>query len=490
MPAQRNNVVQSLSIALIVFVMLTFVLAVTTYVFFKQQIDEQVKVVEAQAAATKVKGELDSAVAEKKVLLRVIGYPEDDEKAASDVETEITDIFKEKFAAEPEESRNWRRVAELLQSSIAAKDKDLKALEDDKKKLAVDTEAAQKKLAESEANAAEEKAKFGQDLAANKTDFDNRLEEHKKNLAAASNAQESSLKRSTSLDSLTTEIAKGEAYLSAAGKKKFEASTVAEERVKLLFAELREREKTISNQNSMLADLGAADKNLQETILAASSKTVEGFDGKIASVDEGDRTVLIDFRTTRGLQPGLLFYVYDPADPKPEVSAKKGIVEVVAVESGSLARARVRQDGIRNPILSGDAVATSLWTPGTAFEAVIVGFVQLDADAKPDTDRLQELLERVGGHVERAVSPSTSMVVDAGLPRKLGVADDQAAGWKPIDDTRRNNQLKEARRLGIRVVGIEAFLEMLGLDRGSLTSDRLPRLDGKRSPPGRGNDSF
>ena len=52
MPAQRNNVVQSLSIALIVFVMLTFVLAVTTYVFFKQQIDEQVKVVEAQAAAT------------------------------------------------------------------------------------------------------------------------------------------------------------------------------------------------------------------------------------------------------------------------------------------------------------------------------------------------------------------------------------------------------------------------------------------------------
>ncbi len=108
MPAQRNNVVQSLSIALIVFVMLTFVLAVTTYVFFKQQIDEQVKVVEAQAAATKVKGELDSAVAEKKVLLTVIGYPEDDEKAASDVETETTDIFKEKFAAYPEESKTGR----------------------------------------------------------------------------------------------------------------------------------------------------------------------------------------------------------------------------------------------------------------------------------------------------------------------------------------------------------------------------------------------
>ena len=315
MPAQRNNVVQSLSIALIVFVMLTFVLAVTTYVFFKQQIDEQVKVVEAQAAAPKVKGELDIAVAEKKVLLTVIGYPEDDEKAASDVETEITDIFKEKFAAEPEESRNWRRVAELLQSSIAAKDKDLKVLEDDKNKLAAEIVTAQEKVVESEDNAAKEKEKFGQDLAAEKTDFDNRLEEHKKNLAAASYAQESSLKRSTSLDSLTTEIAKGEAYLSAAGKKKFEASTVAEERVKLLFAELREREKTISNQNSMLADLGAADKNLQETILAASSKTVEGFDGKIASVDEGDRTVLIDFRTTRGLQPGLLFYVYDPALP-------------------------------------------------------------------------------------------------------------------------------------------------------------------------------
>ena len=41
MAVRRATVIQSLSIALIVFVMLTFVLAVTTYLFFKQKFDAE-----------------------------------------------------------------------------------------------------------------------------------------------------------------------------------------------------------------------------------------------------------------------------------------------------------------------------------------------------------------------------------------------------------------------------------------------------------------
>ena len=49
MAANNSNAVQSFSIALIVFVMLTFILAVTTYLFFKKA-DENLKLKEAAEA--------------------------------------------------------------------------------------------------------------------------------------------------------------------------------------------------------------------------------------------------------------------------------------------------------------------------------------------------------------------------------------------------------------------------------------------------------
>ena len=101
------------------------------------------------------------------------------------------------------------------------------------------------------------------------------------------------------------------------------------------------------------------------------------------------------------------------------------------------------------------------------FEVVVVGYVKIDG-GKSDPQRLEAFATRVGAVVEQSVSPSTTMLVDAGIPKKTGVTGEQTAGWKPVDETRRNNQLKEARRLGVQVIGIEAFLEMLGLERNSL----------------------
>ena len=47
--ATTNPTVYRLSIALIVFVLLTFILTITTYLFFKQRMDERAK---AQVLAT------------------------------------------------------------------------------------------------------------------------------------------------------------------------------------------------------------------------------------------------------------------------------------------------------------------------------------------------------------------------------------------------------------------------------------------------------
>ena len=123
MAASRATVVQSLSIALIVFVMLTFVLAITTYLFFKQQVDEQAKADAAVAEATKSKGELNTALEEKKKLQEIIGLAED--KTAADVEADTTETFSSKFSDFQEDPKNYKNLSEWLKKAIEAKDKTL-----------------------------------------------------------------------------------------------------------------------------------------------------------------------------------------------------------------------------------------------------------------------------------------------------------------------------------------------------------------------------
>lgn len=474
MAMRRATVVQSLSIALIVFVMLTFVLAVTTYLFFKQKFDAEQATVAAETAMAKANQDAGAAKEELLALQKVVGFAGEEGGTGSDLQSKLND----EFGDINEDERHYLGVIKSLQESRAKLSEDLQKAEVDKaeiekNKAAALAEAAKKqkeledlvKSKESEAEAL--KRAFDQDRGKHE-DLSKRLtEEQKKALA-----------RAERLDLLVAEIAKGESLLPPARQPRFKAQE-AEGRVGLLFDELREREKQIARQNTLLSDLRVADTALQEMVLEATPKDdrIDGFDGRIISVNENDRTVLIDVGSTQGLRSGLVLKVYEPGDAQPQVSANKAVVEVVSIESDALARARVRQESTRNPILAGDLVATSLWSPRTSFEAVIVGFVQVDGDDKPDQDRLQQFIERVGGHVEQLVSSSTAMLVDAGPPRTVGAGTERASGWRPADETRRDKQLKEARRLGIRIVGLDAFLEMLGLDRNSLDSNRLIHAD-------------
>ena len=172
------------------------------------------------------------------------------------------------------------------------------------------------------------------------------------------------------------------------------------------------------------------------------------------------------------MRPGLVLYVYGPDDPKPLVAARKATVEVMDLESPTLARVRIRRDSIGDPIVSGDGVATSLWEAGAQFTAVMVGHVQIDQDPDADAERLQELIEGIGGKVETSVTPLTTMLIDAGEPQTFGL--EKPKDWRERDEKRRERELREARRLGVQVIGIGEFMQMLGLQRDSLDASRVP----------------
>ena len=82
-----------------------------------------------------------------------------------------------------------------------------------------------------------------------------------------------------------------------------------------------------------------------------------------------------------------------------------------------------------------------------------------------------------------SVSPSTSMVIDAGNPKSIGGSGAAAPGWRPVDEKRRDTQIKSARQLGVRVVGVNGALEMLGVTRQQMETGSLPRRDESRLPP-------
>jgi len=482
MAASRNSAQQGLTIALIVFVMLTFILAVTTYLFFRKATDADAAAAVATGEASKAKGDMQKAADDRAKLLGILGFPED--KPVADVEAETTEAFAKKYGDFRDDQKAYLKLSDWLLGAVKSKDEALKTLQAEKLAMETGKDSA---LADARNRQNELEQLLKKQLADaedERTKFNEGREKYETLTAQLQADLKKSNEESDRMKLLVEEIAKGEQVVSVDRQAKYKAAK-AEGQVAQLLEELRSREGTIARQNEILADLRLADKGLQDMVLAATPKDdrIDGFDGQVVSVNEVEGTLLLDVRSTQGLRTGTIFNIYDPRDPRPQIGAKKAVAEVQAIEGPSVARARIRHQSSRDPVLAGDGVATSLWSPGQGFEAVFVGYVQVDRDGAQDSDDLARLVERSGGRVEPSVTPSTTLLVDAGPPRIL--AGERPSGWQPKDETRRERMLKEAKRLGVRVVGVDTFLDMMGLDRSSFDTNRL-RPAGRPAVPAGG----
>ena len=483
-----NRTVTTLGIGLIVFVILSFVLAVTTYLYFQQRTAQHERAEAAEKERNQLKGELAALTETKRRLSEVIGTDKD---SADSIEAERNDLFQTKFTAFQEDQKSFVKLVEWLTKAIEAKDGQIQALEGEKSELQKQT-AKEVEQANAAKDAAEKAlATAEQQKRAEADDFKKRWSDHESNLGSVSAEHKKALAETERLQAIVEELQKLGPALSPDLRRKFQAQGAEgepepwPERIRFVLRELLDREKTIRNLNGVLAKLRVADKTLQQTVLNATSKDdrIDGFDGRVVAVDELDRSVLLSCTTTAGMRPGLIMYVYDPDDPRPRLSARKAVVELIEVEGGTLARARIRRDSTATPIIPGDAVATSLWEPGAAPEIVIVGFVRMEGNTKQDTAALRSLVARAGASVADTVSPATAFVVDAGQPKAADLVGDRARDWRPPDEARRKKETDRARELGIRVLGLDALLDMLGLDREALESQRLPGVAGAATAP-------
>ena len=468
--ATTNPTVYRLTIALIVFVLLTFILTITTYLFFKQRMDEQTKAVAAEKAQADKQQALMAAQQEVQKLREIIGAAEG--VTVETIETDLNTLFTKDVAGFNEEPKSYGKLVAWLRGQFRDKDKAVQSAKTDNDTLKKETDrrladaAARQKAAEDGKNDAEAKRQKQEQ------DYQTRWTGHESEQTKLREQKEAAEKQANRLELLIAEIASGGQYLPANRQKDFTSKELAEDKLDVIYAELRDRAKVIDEQNRILASLRVADRSLQETVLAATPKDdrIDGFDGRVLSVDERERSVLVSCDSTRGIRPGMILHVFQPDDARPQAGDRKGVVEVTAIEGPSLLRARIRRDSNRTPILAGDGVATSLWAAGTSPEVVIVGWVNLDDVGEDDRGRLIDLVTRAGGRVVDAVTPTTSLVVDAGKPP----AERGDEGFAE-ESRRQARSLATAKQYGVRVVGIDAVLDMLGLSRSALASDRLPR---------------
>jgi len=498
--AAANRTVTTLSIALIVFVMLTFVLAVTTYLFFKQRMDEQLRREDAVKEANGLRENLLAAQGEAGKLREIIGVQP--EETIEQVETGFNELLQRDFSDFNRQPRSYLTLTAWLREQFRTWAGETGTADAKAKQAEAEAERIRKQAEEAVAAARKDAEAARQQQSAEKQDFDDKWKRHEGELRSLLAEKEKAEKQVEAFNLLVTEIDKAEQWLPPEVQREFRARPT-QEKLDVVYKELRDRRKEIERQNKLLATLRVADRAMQEQVLAATpgDDRIDGFDGRVVSVDAGDRTAMVSFSSTSGMRPGLVLSVFDPADPRPKASARKGVLEVTAVEGATRARVRIRQDSARNPILAGDGVASSLWSAGTSPEVVIAGFVNLDDDAEPDLDALVGAVQRTGARVVDKLTASTTYVVDAGRP-PASVSGPPADGKAAGDDAeaeakqdeglrdrradagrvneRRDRLLQEAKDRGIKVITVDGLLDVLGIDRASFDVGRLPRTGSAR----------
>jgi len=317
----REN--RGLQIALMIFVSLTVLLGVTTFVFFRQY-DEaarrEVALAEKSQTSTAALRAKQDELNELKDLLGVPAAASLDEvrrQHAADVRACAANL--------PEECRSYRDV--LLYQSRVIREND-----------------AQRVLDKTEIRSLHER------IATIEGRIEPQIARYRDSAAAALDE----LSRGQQQFRRTQEVlhdGSRQAHRHAEATRHEAAGQVAEaeRRLEALRAEHREAQAQI--------------EKLEEELRRLKQTEFTGPDGRIRQINYRLRTAWIDVGRADGLLPRLGFGVYPAAAWRLHDGNKKGQIEVTRVLGNYLSEAHVVKDVLTDPIIPGDQIQSAAWDP-------------------------------------------------------------------------------------------------------------------------------
>ncbi len=469
--ATNRSTQVALTFALSLFVMLTVVLGVTTYLFFtkRQEADEAQGTAERQAA--QVQAQLQATKDEMVTLRGIIGVAED--TPVADIETGLATLFEGDFAGFTGDQKSYLKLIEWLRGEFRDKSAKVATAEAERKESKAKADAAVQAAMDAQKQAETAAATAKQGLLKTTEDFNAKWAGHEKKQGKLLQEKEAAERAARELETLKNQIVGVGDYLSPTLQTGF-AERDSGSQIDLLRNELHNQRKLILRLNDLLSKARIADPALQELVaeFRLAEDRIEGFDGRVIDIDPRSGVVLVSTPSTRGVRPGLMLQVYSPVGDRPQFRDQKAVLEVADIEGPNLIRTIIRREKPRDPILSGDGVASSLWSPGGSPAIVVVGFVDLDGDGRSDKQELTTLATQAGGRVIDGVTADTALVVDLGKPPADETRDEDKD--ELAEERRRTLAIKNAKFYGTRVGGLDDLLDMLGLDANALRANRLP----------------
>jgi hypothetical protein len=467
--AAREN--QGLQIALIIFVMLTILLGVSTYMLYSRYDETQVKLKAAVAASNEANDLASKEKASREAMQAIMGAaPTDSADAVIGEAKAVISQYVAMFNLSlPDPERTEKKViaglADTLRTAnnnIARRDLDINQL---KEQVLTDAKKADGKQKELE----EALAKNVAELEAERTKYNDAL-------VALKNSE----------TGMTGDLKK---------------SNTDKDKLKAEF------DRKITEREAVIARLQKENAELKQELSAyVSLQGGTASAGKILWVNLRDNTVYLNLGEADNLRRGITFSVYPPGTTEVAKAISKGKIEVTRVTGPHSAEARIDENPLGDPLLPGDLVHTVGWLPGQQQHFAVAAYIDMDGTHGPSQwSRLHDLIVANGGIIDaeqvETTDPKNGQVsirvkgritVDT---RYLiqGDLEPDKPNWKERSPGTKELQ-NEATPKNVETIGLKKFLDMMGyvppasVKPGTTAEEAAKNPDGfkPRTPPSRG----
>ena len=366
---------QGLQVLLIVFVMLTVVLGVTTYLYTKRADEATKAVVAADVREQQAKEETKAKDKECEILKTLIGSPGKSTEEIRKQFNEDMDAYggEKKLASETDKAgadkllfdpstRYYRRLLEGMNKVIQDRTDELIR----SRSLVAELERQYK-------NRDADKEKTVADLTARYGELDVQT---KKIAADYTVAQQATQAESALVAGRVEKIRRDAATATAAA---LETEKNAKKAVQAKEAEVRE----LARQRNQI-----------------ERQDMDVPSGEITWVSLPNKMVWINRGRADALQRQTKFTVYSADSTNAAKAVRKATVEVTQIDGDHSAQARILDDKLADPIMAGDKVFTPLWSPGQQNHFALTGIMNLDGDGRNQLGIVRGLVNQNGGVVD------------------------------------------------------------------------------------------
>ncbi|MFV1964786.1 MAG: hypothetical protein ACC628_05145 [Pirellulaceae bacterium] len=429
---------QGLQVALIIFVMITVVLAVMTFVFYRKGEQLNKTVADARGKEKTAKESYDTENFKVQYLKHILGASPLSEAELNLVTQSILgdpdmkgidDLYQQHMSTYgeglPNEKLNYRDVLPNLLMALRQRNVDNTA-------LAAEVTKTNNEKAQLQASETKRTAEATANLQKARNDLDDRTQSFDKDRQALQQKQEDQLA-------------------------KFDTARKGFQKKMAMDA------KSISDRNTDLKKLENVVGDQRRTIEEMRDEPFEIPDGQVAWVNQRSSKVWINLGSADGLRRQTLFSIYAKEDNGVTRAEPKASVEITRVLDEHLSEARIVSDEPSDPVMPGDHVFSPAWRPGRRVHFALAGLLDIDGDRRSDRELVRSLILSSGavidaevtatGEAKGELNASTRYLVRGAPPTDRNDAAALSA-WSKING--------DADQLGVEKITLDKLLSWMG----------------------------